>query len=172
MRWWTHGSPDITHVMRGDTWERIEASFRVDEPTGCWRWQKTINRGYPYIYWGGRAVLAHRLVYELKLGPIPDGLHLDHTCHSSDPSCPGGPCVHRSCVNPAHLEPVTKLENTLRSVQNNVQSRKTHCPQGHPYAGENLWIVNGERRCRECSLRRVREYRARKRATAAAPEPG
>ena len=81
--------------------------------------------------------LAHRVAYELQVGPIPVGLQLDHLCRV------------RSCVNPAHLEPVTSAENTRRGLR----AMKTHCPQGHPYAGENLLIrPTGQRRCRTCHL--------------------
>ena len=99
---------------------------------------------------GGYAVLhmrpiqrlrrAHRLYYELEKGPIPKGLTLDHLCRV------------RCCVNPDHLEPVTLVENVMRGESLFAQQvKRTHCPQGHPYAGDKLRITRkGERKCRTC----------------------
>ena len=71
--------------------------------------------------------------------------------------------ANRACVNPAHLEPVTQRENVMRSRGSTAAlALKTHCDHGHPLSGANLAIgPDGHRRCRECSRRRVREYRAR-----------
>ena len=105
---------------------------------------------------GQKIVVAHRWAYEVFVGPIPDGMQIDHKCHSDDQSCPGGPnCGHRRCVNPAHLEPVTASENTLR--QRHHERLKTHCPQGHPYEGENVLVRQGKRHCRECDRNRKRK---------------
>lgn len=89
---------------------------------------------------------AHRVVYEELVGPIPDGLMLDHLCRV------------RHCVNPEHLEPVTNRENVLRGEGHSAKAaRATHCLKGHPYAGENLRILsNGWRRCRACHRERER----------------
>ena len=71
-----------------------------DDPSGCWRWPGAKDRhGYGQIKCDGRAQLAHRVAYELHIGPVPDGLMLDHICHTRD------------CFNPAHLEPVTHMQN-------------------------------------------------------------
>lgn len=95
---------------------RFLASIRKAE-NGCWVWTKRCqDSGYSQFVPYGRPVLAHRFAYEFFVGPIPDGLELDHVCHTHDASCPGGPaCLHRRCVNPDHLEPVTPLENKRRS---------------------------------------------------------
>ena len=83
----------------------------------------------------GKCIAVHRLVYELFVGSIPVGLTLDHLCRV------------RHCVNPAHLEPVTLAENTLRGEgPTAVNSRKTHCPKGHPYDV----MDSGRRRCLVC----------------------
>lgn len=109
---------------------------------GCWDWTGAKNtNGYGRIQVDGKTAYAHRASYEHYVGPIPDGLHLDHLCRN------------RSCVNPAHLEPVTCRENIHRGQGN---SSKTHCPQGHPYSGWNLAIVNGRRICVTCRRERVR----------------
>jgi hypothetical protein len=82
----------------------------------CWPWTGALDtNGYGYTTINGDAGSAHRLVYRWLVGPIPEGLELDHTCHN-DTDCQGMPgCLHRRCVNPAHLEPVTHRENVIRS---------------------------------------------------------
>lgn len=92
---------------------------KVERTDGCWLWTGTVGpTGYGQI--GSdtdrkRMLYAHRVSYELHVGPIPAGLEIDHTCHTDDPECPGGPCLHRRCVNPKHLEPVTTAENQRRA---------------------------------------------------------
>ena len=69
----------------------------------CWMWDGwNSGNGYGKVWWEGKGEMAHRVVYELLVGPIPEGLILDHTCRN------------RGCCNPAHVEPVTTLVNTLR----------------------------------------------------------
>jgi hypothetical protein len=81
--------------------ERVWA--KVEKTEGCWLWTAAISpNGYGKFMVSGRPVNAHRLVYQLTVGPIPDGLDLDHLCRV------------RHCVNPDHLEPVTRSENLLR----------------------------------------------------------
>lgn len=109
---------------------------------GCWRWTGYVNpEGRGTIKVDYKPWLAYRLGYVLLVGPIPEGLTLDHLC------------VNPNCVNPDHLEPVTGGENSLRGrgpAANN--KRKTHCIRGHEFAGDNLYIKpDGRRRCRTCS---------------------
>jgi hypothetical protein len=146
-------------------WKHIEIS-----PTGCWIWTgKKYPNGYaefwrkkaPCIY---RRTSAHIVSYEHFVGPVPKGMILDHTCHNSDQSCAGGKtCPHRACVNWQHLEPVTHIQNCQRGVR----PRRTHCPQGHPYAGGNLHISlrNGQvhRQCVECRERHQRNWNQQRR---------
>ena len=111
---------------------------------GCWVRAGRLNlSGYAQFSAGGH-VLAHRWVYERWFGPIPAGWQIDHLCRN------------RVCVNPAHLEAVTASENTRRSDL--WESRQTHCLRGHPFAGDNLHIVQGSRRCRACDRLRDRKY--------------
>lgn len=123
---------------------------------GCWPWQGALlSNGYATTQWLGKRRGAHRVMYEIFVGPIPEGLQLDHLCHGRDRSCPGGACVHRRCVNPSHLEPVTCKENLNRGV--NAKSAKTHCPKGHPY--DVVYVRNGRTR-RECLTCRRAAWRA------------
>lgn len=91
--------------------ERFLEKVEVD-PSGCWLWTaKRNSKGYG-IFWTGPKTKeragtwnrAHRVAYRLFVGPIPDGMLLDHLCR-----VPG-------CVNPDHLEPVTNRENLLRGI--------------------------------------------------------
>lgn len=141
-RWNRYGDPHALHAVYGDVAERIWR--RVVKTDSCWIWTGYVNpAGYGQVSTGGRAgrmKLVHRVVYELMIGPIPDGLVLDHLCRN------------RVCVNPAHLEPVTNRENTLRGESPGAKSvRSNHCYRGHEYTAENTYIEpSGQRRCREC----------------------
>lgn len=124
--------------------------------TGC-----LINTGYGQISVNGVQTLAHRAIYELTVGPIPDGMVIDHTCHNRDPECMGGDtCLHRRCINVEHLEPVTGAENTRRGKSWITNGTKTHCPQDHPYDADNTYLYDGRRYCRACN----NALKARKRA--------
>lgn len=148
---------------------------KVEKVGGCWMWRGAIYRNGYGVFTvksdkGWTNTLAHRWAYSHLVGPIPDGMDLDHTCHNSDPSCPNGyECLHRRCVNPAHLEPVTHRVNMLRG--NTVASQhaaKTHCVNGHPLTGENLRVRRGVRECIECSRAQARvasrKYNAKRKA--------
>ena len=109
---------------------------------------------------GGKTRRAHRVAYELLVGPIPEDYHLDHLCHTRDLMCSGGPqCLHRRCINPLHLEPVVSRENTIRGGN----SRKTHCVNGHEFTEVNTRIEErGNRSCRVCDRAAAKRYRDRK----------
>ena len=143
--------------------ERLRSKITVDPSTGCWLWRAVNSRGYGTIRWSGKPRTAHRVVYELLAGPIPDGLTLDHTCHPGDGSCPAATCPHRRCANPAHLEPVTNRENILRGNSPSARAAKvTRCPKDHEYTPENTYIErDGSRTCRKCHLGRKEEQRRR-----------
>lgn len=114
---------------------RIERKIERVTESGCWVWMGCCNsKGYGHCK-GGRSILAHRVVYEMLAGEIPDGLVLDHLCRVT------------SCVNPSHLEPVTEAENSNRRV-----GAKTHCPSGHKYDSSNTYFdpCANSRRCRMC----------------------
>lgn len=146
-----HGSPVSGGSVRHDSDEsrRQELWRLIDKSSGCWIFTGSIRRdGYGTIRYDGRSRPVHRVVYELLVAPIPDGLQLDHLCHTNDESCDGGvECPHRACVNPDHLEPVTHRENIRRGVK----SRRTTCPQGHRYDVTIERRGGVERRCSTCT---------------------
>lgn len=134
-------------------WPRIKVTDNL-----CWEWRGgTNNHGYGrFSISHKKRALVHRFVY-LVFRPIPEGLTLDHLCRKPN------------CCNPAHLEPVTQRINILRgNAPSAMHARKTHCPKGHPYSGENLrFIVKGNglgRYCRECNAAHGRTYKANKKA--------
>lgn len=139
--------------------------------TGCWEWTGSLNEsGYGKIWDLGerRSVRAHRMAFEAFHYPL-DGALLDHTCHGEDQDCTGGlTCVHRRCVNPWHLEPVTNRTNLLRGRTFAARRvAQTHCKRGHPFDEENTGRDNrGNRLCRTCHRAKCRAAYARRRAVA------
>lgn len=109
---------------------------KVDKTESCWLWAAGLN-AYGYgAFWDPsckQMVRAHIYAYELLVGPVPSGMQLDHQCHNEDSTCLGGrTCIHRSCVNPAHLEPKTNRENFLAGVHPNAQVHQSGvCAKGH-----------------------------------------
>lgn len=150
-RWHRHGDP-----LRGAPTFEERLWSKVDASGPCWLWTGTLDPGrYGIIRTTQSAESqgvyrkAHRVVWELLVGPIAKGKQLDHLCKV------------RHCVNPDHLEPVTARVNTLRSASPSaLNSRKTVCKQGHPFSGDNLYVTpKGWRQCRTC----VRAAQARHR---------
>lgn len=135
------------------TLERWRQKANMGTPEVCWVWSGAPNTsGYGMLRIDRKtSQLAHRVGYELLVGPIPEGLQLDHLCRN------------RLCVNPAHLEPVDSRTNTLRGETLAArQAAQTHCVHGHPFSGENLTVTRfGKRRCNTCNRERAREQRAR-----------
>lgn len=138
--------------------ERFWARVQQDDDTGCWEWTGELHYsnglGYGDLKVNKRMVKAHRFAWELLVGPIPDGLTIDHLCRNT------------SCVNPGHLEPVTLRVNVLRGEgPMAINARKTHCPQGHEYTPENTAVYRHSRSCRACHRARSRvRYQRRMRA--------
>ena len=127
--------------------ERLPERYEEDS-FGCWRWKGAGSNGYATFTIGGQKRSAHRAVYELLVGPIPEGLQLDHLCGV------------KRCVNPAHLEPVTPRENTMRAVNAPaaINAAKTHCDHGHEFTPENIYVPPkrpNRRYCRTCQNGRI-----------------
>jgi HNH endonuclease len=123
----------------------------VQKNERCWLWNGAMhNNGYGRV----GQMYAHRYAYRLLVGDIPSGREIDHLCGN------------RRCVNPAHLEPVSHHENLLRGNSfSGVESRKTHCPAGHPYDLLNTYISKaGSRHCRTCHRNRAQQQSQARRA--------
>jgi hypothetical protein len=137
----------------------VEPRFlaKVQKTGMCWLWTAWLDRnGYGRFWLDGRNLGAHRVAYELFVGPIPAGLEIDHLCRV------------RNCVNPEHLEPVTTAENVRRGTSANVIRElardRTSCRKGHPYVEENLYIDRkGNRGCLTCKKDGARRYYERHR---------
>lgn len=141
---------------------RFEPKFVPEPNTGCWLWTAQVDAaGYGRFSRRapGASQLAHRAAYEYHVGPVADGMQLDHLCRT------------RCCVNPAHLEAVTHAENLRRSPL--VNKQRTHCRHGHEFTPENTRTrTDGGRECKACQKRRQSdpEYLAWLAAYAQTPE--
>ena len=101
------GSPEY----RARAVVRLQAKYTVDRTTGCWMWTASRdNGGYSKVQFEGHLLPAHRVSYTLFVGEIPEGLEIDHLCRN------------RRCVNPSHLEPVTRSENLIRGHKARTQA--------------------------------------------------
>jgi len=135
---------------------------KVDKTETCWLWKSGRTRHGYGLFRGpdGKTVLAHRFAYELLVGPIPEGLELDHIKANG--------CTSRACVKAitdeygsAHLEPVTAQENVRRGDSPQIaherllefhrqQPLSPHCRRGHRFDEANTYWWNGGRYCRRC----------------------
>lgn len=144
--------------MRTDVSPEIAFFFIRGNPGDCWEWLGRINdQGYGVVSHrllsGNKAIKAHRAVWTLEHGEVPEGFQLDHLCR------------RRSCVNPKHLDVVTGRINTLRGIgPTAVNSRKDTCPSGHSLEGVNVFVNDmGWRFCRTCRRERGRlDWHARR----------
>ena len=134
--------------------ERFWARIQPDAATGCWVWGGSKSGGYGRFMVEGIMLGVHRWSYERFVGSIPAGLDIDHLCRN------------RGCVNPAHLEPVTRRENLMRAETLAARcASQTHCVNGHPFSPENTFLQRDgprlKRRCRECSRINTRNSNVR-----------
>ncbi len=120
-------------------WSKVN---KLDD--GCWEWMGSISlTGYGQFSRDGKTMLAHRVAYIWAKGEIPEGLEIDHLCRN------------RKCVNPSHMELVTRSENIRRGLLPEIGRKygesKTHCPQGHPYSEQNTYH-RPDRPSRDCKI--------------------
>jgi len=141
--------------FRGTLWERFWPKVREGRAYKnlgpCWIWTAGLDTsGYGHIGLEGRCLLAHRVSYRWWKGPIPRWLELDHLCFRA------------ACVNPAHLEPVTRAVQMQR-YSAHVQASPV-CKRGHRYdEGDNTYLLpNGDRRCRRCQRERNHQFYERR----------
>jgi hypothetical protein len=133
-------------TFRNDSDTKTRFWSKVYRPTmwACWEWTGgLLTTGYGQFgtrKYPPRTRLAHRVAYELVNGDIPQGLDLDHLCRN------------RACVNPAHLEPVTRRVNLIRGNGTvGLNARKMHCKRGHPFDADNTYFNPPTiRQCKTC----------------------
>jgi hypothetical protein len=137
--------------------ERFWAKVDGGNVSECWTWTARRLNGYGTFMLANRvAVIAHRWAYEQLIAPIPEGLDLDHLCRN------------RACVNPWHLEPVSRGENLRRGYA--ARGLKALCSNGHPFNDINTFRrSDGGRGCRTCRNNASRAAKARTRALVARP---
>lgn len=137
--------------------QRFEDTLTPEPNSGCWLWLGSGDGQWGYGRFNvttAKTKQAHRVAYEMYVGPIPAGLTLDHKCRVV------------CCVNPQHLEPVTSLENVRRGTSFAVlNAAKTHCDNGHEFTLENTYTrPDGFRSCRACGRQSAAAYRRRRAA--------
>lgn len=137
--------PTLSPKQIESFWSKVD---KTSSPDGCWLWHGTIEKqGYGVVKIRGAQLRVHRIAYLLSYGEMPDDLTIDHVRDRG--------CVHKNCVNPAHLEAVPMGINTLRAdTVSGINKRKTVCVRGHDLVGENLGIHHGKtgtrRYCKAC----------------------
>ena len=152
-----------------DNEKRFREKYEINETSGCWLWLAARNysspRGkprrtqWPYGSFSKRMsdgtlmqVTAHRFSYEQNVGPIPEGLELDHLCRNT------------LCVNPLHLEAVTHRTNIRRGYA--LKPLITVCKNGHEYIESNTYWKKRSggtttRECRQCRAEQWQAFRVR-----------
>lgn len=141
-----HGDVNATAFVKGDDEARFWSHVDRRGDDECWPWKSYKNKqGYAVFQYGDRPHPAHRWAYEHFVGPIPEGMTIDHVWANG--------CTRRDCTNfLAHLEVVTRGENAMRgNGACAVNARKTHCIRGHEFTPSNTLVrKTGGRTCRAC----------------------
>ena len=141
----------------------------------CWPWLGGKSSGYGMFAPEPRGLMgAHRYAYMIFIGMVPEGMDLDHQCHSAAVvvgDCQGGEsCPHRSCVNPWHLEPVTRKVNSQRGYRLSAVNDPT-CANGHEWTDANRYVApNGQVNCRDCNKVAKRRWYDKRRKRPLAPQ--
>jgi hypothetical protein len=144
--------------------ERIEKYIEKVPISGCWIWTGGLKGfGYGNVSIDGKSKRAHRVIYELLRETVPTDKVLDHLCRV------------RCCVNPDHLEVVTQKINVSRGDfskrllnSRNLTKRhermraNTHCPNGHEYTPDNVYLARGKRECKTCRKNNFIKWKERK----------
>lgn len=134
-------------------WQKVR---KTGDHDSCWLWTAKLQVGYGNCRYNGWRPLAHRFSWFLHFGRPDPALTIDHICHTTQcrPAV-GEPCIHRSCVNPAHLRQCTLPENYARTGN----GTKEECRYGHPLLVENvdyyLYKNPAHRECLVC--RRIKD---------------
>lgn len=140
-----NGDPLVQLRVRhkGTPAERMIAS--ADQTDTCWTLRKVGTNGYGSVRVDGRTVLAHRYSYEIHVGPIPEGLVIDHLCKN------------KGCIRPDHLEPVTQRENVMRGDgPSAANAAKDNCSNGHAF--DIFWTTARGQAKRDCSACRSERW--------------
>ena len=154
--------------MRKTIRERFEEKYIPVTESGCWLWTASRRNGCEYgqmhMARNNRPEYAHRISWELLVGPIPDGLQVLHRCDV------------RSCVNPDHLYVGTISQNMQDSIRRGghqcfKRAANQNCKRGHLLLGDNLRIYNGNRHCAACDHIRYKARRLNKQATSVSVTP-
>lgn len=127
---------------------------RVNKTDFCWLWLPVCEKnGYGRVWINKKRLGVHVVSYLLTGKQIPDGLVIDHLCRT------------RNCVNPSHLEAVTRGENVLRGKGiTALNVKKTHCKRGHEFNKENTYLIKGGRDCRRCRYMAFKRFQDRNRS--------
>jgi hypothetical protein len=141
MRLQTLPLPELSEAVIARFWSKVD---RRDDAEECWPWLASVQvarGGYGQFRVRPRTLRAHVIAYTLLVGPVPEGMVLDHLCRNPP------------CVNPAHLEPVTQGTNSRRGMAPTVIAfREGRCMKGHPMTPDNIAVKpDGDRRCRVCA---------------------
>ena len=127
--------------------KRFNSLYKI-KPNMCWEWIGSTRGGYSQFWFMGINILGHKFSYEFFNGHIPKGMTVDHICRN------------KLCVNPFHLDLVTRRENVLRGTNQIMKNAtKTHCPNNHEYSGDNLKFTKMGRVCATCARFRRIKYR-------------
>lgn len=133
----------LSEWQKASFWSRVRMGSMGHRGAECWMWIGGFSgEGYGSCTFDGTTHAAHRLAYELLVGPIPEGLYIDHLCRT------------RGCVNPRHMQPVTNAENIRRGIaadrNRELAAARMTCGAGHPWDEDNTAFAAGRRSCRTC----------------------